>query len=158
MVSLLALFMGIVAGLRAMMAPALVTWAAALGWLDLSGSWLSFLGSKWAVLIFTILAVFELVTDQLPNTPSRKVPQQFITRLITGGVAGAAIGIPYDLWLAGLVSGVLGAVAGTYGGAWARAKLAEIFGKDAPAAFIEDGVAFVVAFIIILSLPAAATI
>ncbi len=158
MVSLLALFMGIVAGLRAMMAPALVTWAAALGWLDLSGSWLSFLGSNWAVLILTILAVLELVTDQLPNTPSRKVPQQFITRLITGGVAGAAIGIPYGLWLAGLVSGVLGAVAGTYGGAWARAKLAEIFGKDAPAAFIEDGVAFVVAFIIILALPAAATI
>ncbi|WP_313604655.1 DUF4126 family protein [Rhizobium sp.] len=158
MVSLLALFMGGVAGLRAMMAPALITWAAALGWLDLSGSWLHFLGSNWAVLILTILAVLELVTDQLPNTPSRKVPQQFITRLITGGVAGAAIGIPYELWLAGLVSGVLGAIAGTYGGAWARAKLADHFGNDQPAAFIEDGVAFAVAFIIILSIPAAATI
>lgn len=158
MVSLLALFMGGVAGLRAMMAPALVTWAAALGWLDLSGTYLSFLGSNWAVLVLTILAVLELVTDQLPNTPSRKVPQQFITRLITGGVAGAAIGIPYDLWLAGLVSGVLGAVAGTYGGAWARAKLADHFGNDQPAAFIEDGVAFAAAFIIILLLPAAPTI
>ncbi len=155
MVSLLALFMGGVAGLRAMMAPALVTWAAALGWLDLSGSYLSFLSSNWAVLILTILAVLELVTDQLPNTPSRKVPQQFITRLVTGGVAGAAIGIPHDLWLAGLVSGVLGAAVGTYGGAWARAKLAESFGKDPPAAFIEDAVAFVLAFIIILLLPGA---
>jgi uncharacterized membrane protein len=158
MVSLLALFMGIVAGLRAMMAPALVSWAAALGWLNLSGTWLSFMGSNWAVLILTILAVLELVTDQLPNTPSRKVPQQFITRLLTGGLAGAAIGMPHGLWLAGLVSGVLGAVAGTYCGAWARAKLAASFGKDAPAAFIEDGVAFVVAFIIILLLPGAPTV
>ncbi|AYD02437.1 DUF4126 family protein [Neorhizobium sp. NCHU2750] len=158
MVSLLALFMGIVAGLRAMMAPALVSWAASLGWLDLSHTWLSFMGSGWAVLILTILAILELVTDQLPNTPSRKVPQQFVTRLLTGGLSGAAICIPHDLWLAGLVSGVLGAVVGTYGGAWARAKLAASFGKDPPAAFIEDGVAFVVAFIIILSLPGAAAI
>jgi uncharacterized membrane protein len=158
MVSLLALFMGLVAGLRAMMAPALVSWAAALGWLNLTGTWLSFMGSSWAVLILTILAVVELVTDQLPNTPSRKVPQQFITRLLTGGLAGAAIGMPYGIWLAGLVSGVLGAVVGTYGGAWARAKLAASFGRDPPAAFIEDGVAFVLAFILILLLPGTSAI
>jgi len=84
MVYLLALLIGIVAGLRAMTAPAAIAWAAYLGWLNLSGSWLSFMGTIWAVGIFTILAVVELVTDQLPSTPSRKVPQQFGARLIMG--------------------------------------------------------------------------
>jgi hypothetical protein len=35
---------GIIAGLRSLTAPAVVSWAARLGWLNLSGSWLSFLG------------------------------------------------------------------------------------------------------------------
>src|SRR5690606_159746 len=52
---LLALLIGVVAGLRAMTAPAAIAWAAYLGWLDLSGSWLAFLGSVWAVGILTIL-------------------------------------------------------------------------------------------------------
>ncbi len=155
MVSLLALFMGIVAGLRAMTAPAAVAWAASLGWLDLSGTWLAFLGSQWAVLILTIFAFLELVTDQLPSTPSRKVPQQFAARLAAGALAGAAIGTPYGYWIAGLVSGILGAVIGTYGGAWARGKLAEKFGRDMPAAFIEDAVAIIGALVLISFLPGA---
>ena len=53
---LLALLIGVIAGLRAMTAPAAVAWAAWFGWLDLSGSWLAFMGSIWAVGIFTILA------------------------------------------------------------------------------------------------------
>jgi uncharacterized membrane protein len=158
MVSLLALFMGVVAGLRAMTAPAVVTWAASLGWLNLDGTWLAFLGSKWAVLILTIFAFLELVTDKLPNTPSRKVPQQFGARLLTGALAGAAIGTPYGYWIAGLVSGVLGAVIGTYGGAWLRAKLAEKFGKDMPAAIIEDVAAVLGAFVLISFLPGAPTV
>lgn len=158
MVSLLALFIGVVSGLRAMTAPAVVAWAASLGWLDLNGTWLAFLGSKWAVLILTIFAFLELVTDKLPTTPSRKIPQQFGARLLTGAVAGAAIGTPYGYWIAGLVSGILGAVIGTYGGAAARAKLAGIFGKDTPAAFIEDAVAIVVAIVIVLLLPGAPTV
>ena len=42
--------------------------------------------------IFSVLAIVELVTDQLPSTPSRKVPQQFGARLVTGALCGAAIG------------------------------------------------------------------
>ena len=37
----LALLMGVVAGLRAMTAPAAVSWAARLGIIDLSGTWLA---------------------------------------------------------------------------------------------------------------------
>ncbi|WP_105419856.1 DUF4126 family protein [Neorhizobium sp. T25_27] len=158
MIYILALLIGVVAGLRAMTAPAAIAWAAYLGWLNLSGSWLSFMGTIWAVGIFTILAVVELVTDQLPSTPSRKVPQQFGARLIMGALTGAAIGTPYGGWIVGLVAGIIGAAIGTYGGAAVRAKLAASFGKDPPAAFIEDAVAIVAAYLIIASLPVAAAV
>ena len=39
MIYLLALLIGVVAGLRAMTAPAAVSWAAYLGWLPLADSW-----------------------------------------------------------------------------------------------------------------------
>ena len=52
-VYLLALLLGVVAGLRAMTAPALVSWAAHLGWLDLNGTWLAFFGSVWTRWILT---------------------------------------------------------------------------------------------------------
>ncbi|CDN49503.1 DUF4126 family protein [Neorhizobium galegae] len=158
MVYLLALLIGVVAGLRAMTAPAAIAWAAYLGWLNLSGSWLSFMGTIWAVGIFTILAVVELVTDQLPSTPSRKVPQQFGARLIMGALTGAAIGTPYSGWIVGLIAGIIGAAIGTYGGAAVRGKLAASFGKDPPAAFIEDAVAIIGAYLIIASLPVAAAV
>lgn len=158
MVYLLALLIGIVAGLRAMTAPAAIAWAAYLGWLNLSGSWLSFMGTIWAVGIFTILAVVELVTDQLPSTPSRKVPQQFGARLIMGALTGAAIGTPYGGWIVGLIAGIVGAAIGTYGGAAVRAKLAASFGKDPPAAFIEDAVAIIGAYLIVASLPVAGAV
>lgn len=51
---------GIVAGLRSLTAPAAVSWAAHLGWLNLRGSSLSFMGSTLAVAIFSILAIGEL--------------------------------------------------------------------------------------------------
>lgn len=153
MVYVLALFIGIIAGLRAMTAPAAIAWAAYLGWLNLAGSWLAFMGTIWAVGIFTILAVVELITDQLPSTPSRKVPQQFGARVIMGALTGAAIGTPYGGWIAGLIAGIIGAVIGTYGGAAVRAKLAASFGKDPPAAVIEDAVAIIGAYLIVAALP-----
>jgi uncharacterized membrane protein len=45
-----------VAGLRALTAPAVVSWGVHLGWFDLRGSWLSFLGNGWVRWIFTGLA------------------------------------------------------------------------------------------------------
>lgn len=148
MVYAFALLIGIVAGLRAMTAPAAVSWAARLGWLKLGGTWLAFFGSLWAALIFTALAVFELVTDQLPRTPSRKVPIQFGTRIVSGAICGAAIGTMADAWPIGMLLGGVGAIAGTLGGAAARARLAAKLGKDRPAALVEDTIALVGAVII----------
>jgi len=138
---LLALLIGIVAGLRAMTAPAAVAWGAWLGWLPLTGTWAAFMGHWIAVAIFTVLAVVELVTDQLPSTPSRKVPVQFGTRIVMGALSGAVIGTVGGVVIGGLAAGVIGAILGTLGGAAVRGSLAKSFGKDLPAALIEDAVA-----------------
>jgi hypothetical protein len=52
-VYLLALLIGVIAGLRSMTAPAAVALATYLGRLDLSGSWLAFFGNVWARWILT---------------------------------------------------------------------------------------------------------
>jgi uncharacterized membrane protein len=88
----LALIAGLVAGLRALTAPAAVSWAARLGLLPVDGTWLAFMGYAWTPWVFTVLALVEFVTDQLPSTPSRKVPVQFGARLVSGALCGATIG------------------------------------------------------------------
>ena len=145
---LLALLIGLVAGLRAMTAPAMISWAAYFGWLDLSGTWLAFLGNVWARLILTLFALAELITDQLPSTPSRTVPVQFVTRIATGAVSGAAVGASAGVMTGGLFAGAMGAVIGTLGGRAFRSRLAGAFAGDRPAAFIEDAVAIGAALLI----------
>jgi len=138
---LLALLIGVVAGLRAMTAPAAVSWAAHLGALHLGGTWLAFLGNVVVAWVLTALALGELITDQLPKTPSRKVPVQFGARIVSGALCGAAVGTAAGSWVIGLFVGAAGAVCGTLAGAEGRSRLAATFGKDRPAAFIEDAVA-----------------
>ena len=145
---LLALLVGIIAGLRAMTAPAAIAWAIYLNGLNLGGSWLNFLGNVWVRWILTALAVIELITDQLPSTPSRTVPVQFGARILTGALSGAAVGAVGGSWIAGLLAGVVGAVVGTLGGRTFRARLAAAFGSDRPAALTEDAVAIVGALLI----------
>jgi uncharacterized membrane protein len=152
-VLLLALLIGIIAGLRAMTAPAAVSWAARLGWLNLAPTSLAFLGYAFTPWIFTALALVELVTDQLPTTPSRTVPVQFGTRILTGGLSGAAVGAAHGQLVLGIVGGVVGAVIGTLGGRAVRGRLAASFGRDLPAALIEDTVAIGGAFLIMSALP-----
>jgi len=150
---LLALLIGIIAGLRAMTAPAAVSWAARLGWLNLAPTSLAFLGYAFTPWIFTALALAELVTDQLPTTPSRTVPVQFGTRILTGGLSGGAIGAAHGQFVPGVVVGVVGAVIGTLGGRAVRGRLAASFGQDRPAALIEDAVAIGGAVLIMSALP-----
>jgi uncharacterized membrane protein len=149
-VLLLALLVGIVAGLRSMFAPAAVSWAARLGALKLQGTWLAFLGYRYTPWILTVLAVGELVADLQPTTPSRKSPMPFAARLVSGGISGAALGISIHSWVGGLVAGVVGAVIGTLGGYEARQRLAAAFHKDRPAALVEDSAAIVVLLFVVL--------
>jgi len=155
LVLLLALLIGVIAGLRALTAPAVVAWGAFLGWIDVEGKWSEWVAHPITVTVLTVLLLVELVTDQLPKTPSRRTPPQFITRLLMGAFAGAVIGSAFFHTFSALGAGVVGAVLGTLGGAEARSRLsAANGGKDRPVAIGEDIVAvgggFLVAFLVSL--------
>ena len=140
-----AFLLGLVAGLRAMLAPTVVSWFARNGILAVANTPLAFMGFKYTPIIFTVLALGEFVNDKLPKTPSRKAPPSFIARIVSGALTGATIGAAVDSLVMGLILGALGAVAGTLGGAAGRAKLAAVFGRDLPAALLEDVVGIVLA-------------
>jgi uncharacterized membrane protein len=143
---MMAFLIGLVAGLRAMTAPAAVSWAARLGWLNLEGTPLAFLGAAVTPWIFTVAALGELFNDQRPGTGSRKSPPQFIGRIVMGALCGAAVGAAAQALAAGLVLGAVGAVAGTLGGYEFRARLARAAGRDLPIALLEDAIAIALAF------------
>lgn len=148
---ILAFAIGVVAGLRASIPLAAVSWAARLGWLPLAGTPLAFLAAPACSYITSAFVLFELVGDKLPNTPSRKQLGGFASRVVVGGFAGAALGMSLgSLWL-GIVPGMIGAVAGTLGGHACRAKLAAAFRRDLPAALIEDVIAIVGSYIIMIA-------
>ena len=149
----LPLLIGVIAGLRALTAPAAISLAARAGRFDLSTTSLAFLGYAYTPWIFTILALVELVTDQLPTTPSRTVPIQFGTRILMGGLTGGAIGASGGALAIGVIAGIVGAAIGTLGGRAFRARLAAAFGSDRPAAVIEDLIAIGGAFLIVAVLP-----
>ena len=138
---LLALPIGVIAGLRTMTAPAAVSWAARRGRLPLQGTRLAFLGFAATPYVISALAVAEMVTDTLPMTSSRTVPLQFGARLVSGGLCGAAIGLPSRALAGGVAAGMVGAFIGTLAGSAARGWLAGALGRDLPAALLEDAVA-----------------
>lgn len=145
----LALLIGIVAGLRAMTAPAAAAFGARFGSFAVAGTPMAFMGYAWTPWILGAAALSELITDQLPSTPSRKVPVQFTVRLLTGALSGATLTAPAGSVVSGVLAGMIGAVIGTLGGAALRGRLATAFGKDRPAAIIEDIVAVVAAIAIV---------
>src|ERR1700677_2238472 len=130
-----AFLIGVIAGLRSLTAAAVVSWAARLGWLHVENTWLAFLGFAATPYIFTVLAIGELIADQLPKTPSRKSPPGFIARILSGGLSGAALGasLTGGQWIPGLIAGIIGAIAGTFGGYEFRMRLVRaIGGQDLP--------------------------
>lgn len=151
LIVLLALLIGIIAGLRVFTAVAATSWAAYLGWLPLDGTWLAFLGHQWAPYIATVLAAGELIADQLPSTASRKVPSQFGARIVTGAVCGAAFAITGS-WLGGLVAGVVGAIVGTLGGYEFRTRLTAATGRGIAIALLEDVIALAGAILVVRAL------
>jgi uncharacterized membrane protein len=93
----------------------------------------------------------ELVADKLPSTPSRTRPGPFLARVVTGGLAGAALtaGVGSSLALGALL-GALGAVAGTLGGYKARTGLVRALRvPDYVIALAEDAVAVGGAYLIL---------
>jgi uncharacterized membrane protein len=134
---------GMIAGLRALTAPAVVCWAAHLGWLNLGNSHLAWMGSTAAVAIFSILALAEIINDKLPATPSRLAPPSLAIRSITGAFSacGLAVAAGQSLLFA-IVLGAIGALAGSFVGYYVRHQI--VVGlkiPDFPVALLEDAIA-----------------
>ena len=147
-----AFVLGVACGLRAMIGLAAVSWAAGSQLLPLQGTWLSFLGNRVTPYITSLLAIGEMINDKLPKTASRLVPPQFGARIVMGAFAGTAIGLSHGHLAMGILCGVVGSVVGTLAGARARAFAAKLFGRDLPAALLEDVVAIAIAFVAIVTL------
>jgi uncharacterized membrane protein len=117
-----ALVLGIVAGMRSMMAPAVLAitlsrrpeYAPALAPVH----WFTLVP---IAVILGIAALGELVADKLPATPNRTALGPFVARCVSGAITGAAVVQIGQLnpWV-GAACGVLGAILGTFGAFHAR--------------------------------------
>ena len=74
LVLLLALLIGVVAGLRSLTAPAVVAWAAFLGWINLDRTWASWMGNIITVVVLTLLAWANWSTTNCPRR--RRAPRR----------------------------------------------------------------------------------
>lgn len=142
-ICVLAVGIGVVAGLRSLTAPAVVSWAAHLGWLNLHGSPIAFMGSMLAVAIFSLLAIGELVADMLPKTPKRTAPVPLLARILMGGLCGACLcASANQSILIGAPLGGIGGVIGAFGGYEIRRRLVSNLNiKDIFIAIFEDLIA-----------------
>jgi uncharacterized membrane protein len=154
-IALLFIFgIGFVAGLRTFTAPMVVAWAAHLGWINLSGSHLSFMGSLWAVGLFTVGALAEYVGDQLPSTPARTTAGPLIARIVMGLLTGACLAVASGVspWVGAFVAAG-GAIAGAFGGYQARTRLVRgLHVPDVAIAVPEDFIAIGVGFLCCLQI------
>ena len=144
-----ALGIGFVAGLRSLTPPAVVAWAAHLGWLNLNNTPLAFMGSIVAVVIFSLLALFELFVDLQPSTPKRTALVPLVARIVTGAFCGACIhyATSNQGWMLGAILGAIGGIIGAFAGYEIRRRLVAALNiKDVFIALLEDGVAIGLAF------------
>lgn len=94
--------------------------------------------------VFVAAGLGELVGDKLPATPSRTTPGPLVGRVVSGAVAGVAMGGTGrgGRPVAGAVAGALGALAGSWAFAGARkAGVDETGLPDVVVALVEDAVA-----------------
>jgi uncharacterized membrane protein len=140
-----AFLIGIASGMRSMLGLAAVAWSAHCRRLNLADTKLAFFGFAATPWILSAAALGELIFDKLPSAMSRTLPMPFITRLVTGSLCGAAIGLTAQRPIGGALAGALGAVVGTFRGAKFRGALAKALGRDLPAALLEDVVAIALA-------------
>ncbi len=138
-VLLFAFLIGFFTGLRSLTPTAVTAWAAHLGWLKESSP-LSWIGTLPAAAILTLFALVELVTDKLPKTPSRTAPPGLIARILLCGLSGACVASAGGEGIVlGAVLGIVGALAGTYGGYQARSRLGKALRTpDFVIALLED--------------------
>ena len=134
---------GIVAGLRSLTAPAIVSWAGYIGWLSVAVGPFWFVASIPVVVLLTAWALFELVIDKTTKIGDRTGPLGLIFRIVTSSFSGAVVSNAAGTGLTmGLVAGLFGGLIGTYGGYYLRkACVRRTSIGDLPFALVEDIIA-----------------
>lgn len=131
--------LGVSTGLRSFTPLAVTAWFAQAGKLPVRGTWASWIAHPVSVGLFSTAALGEYIGDKLPSTPNRTAPLGLLGRVVLGGLAGAIIATAYRRpAVRGVVMGVIGALAGTYGGFYARKGLDKAGLNDIPVAISGD--------------------
>ncbi len=132
--------LGAVTGMRTMTPMAVLCWFAYVGHLDVDGTWAFWTAKLVTAIVFTVLAVGELVGDKLPKTANRTAPGPLAARLVVGGLIGAIVATALDgPGIEGVILGVSGVLVGAFGGYLIRREIVQRLGcKDWPVALIED--------------------
>ena len=109
------------------------------------------MGSKVALIIFSLLAIGELIGDKLPKTPKRTAVVPLLARMITGGLCGACIWVSANQSLGiGAVLGAIGAVMGAFAGYEIRKRLVmQLKAPDFFIALAEDLIAISLALLLV---------
>ena len=151
MVLVLGFLLGCICGLRSLTAPAVVCWAAHFGWLRFDGTRLAFLGRPVILIVVTLLAIGELISDKLPKTPARTAPLGLTAGIVLGAASAAALAVSARSGLLfAIVAGAAGGVAGAFTGYRVRHTLVTKFGlPDLLVALAEDAVAVVGGLLIV---------
>jgi uncharacterized membrane protein len=134
-----AFVLGITAGLRSMTPLAVVAWMA-LTRPAVHDSFVAFIAARATAPVLTALAVVELITDKLPFTPSRLTAVPLGARIVSGALCGAVVAaVAHGPLVVGAIVGAIGAVAGSFGGYYARKNLvAALKVPDIAVALTED--------------------
>jgi uncharacterized membrane protein len=140
---------GMLSGLRALSPIAVICWLAMFQRVSVTG-WVSFVGSKVAVGLFSLGAVGELISDKLPKTPSRLKQPGFSIRIVMGALCGLTLATTASFSLVGgALLGAIGAVAGSYLGYFVRSRTTAKFGlPDLPVALVEDVICIAGSFLV----------
>lgn len=142
-VFLFAFGIGLVTGLRTMLAPAVVAWAVRFGRLNVHGLPFAFMESNLALVGLSFLALGELVADLLPSIPRRTQFAPLVARMLSGGFCGACLCATANRSLAiGAALGATAAVIGAFAGYEIRKRLVRRLNiKDLFVALSEDVIA-----------------
>jgi uncharacterized membrane protein len=132
------LLIGLAGGMRSMTPLAAVAVAANRGLLPQDNGAPEWLGHDVVAAGAVALAAGELIADKHPSSPDRIIPPGIAARLVTGGLAGAALA-PRGQRELGAVVGALAAVASAYVTWKARIRSMEQHGQ-ASTGLVEDAV------------------
>ena len=149
----LAFLLGLVAGLRAFVAAAAISWAAYFGRFPVAGTHFAFLGNIATPIVFTLLAIAEIVYEVMPRSPGNRLfLAKLLFRVVVGAFVGAVIGSSqqtHALWVCAAFGG-FGAIAGSFLSTGLFEFLQNRVGNIRQATFIQNTVAVLTALLVLI--------